>query len=204
MAEVGDKYIIEIGEVYETLENSATANNEQVNKPTFLYRIKGFNSLVFDEDGLNKLEEYEKQEKYDAEAEYQRGLNDAWACARKIFGVKYGYTHDEIIGIYGRRLDAIDLPPSEAIAKIKAYEEQKKVNEEKIKVGDEIVFGSAHVVVTYINSYNEWNGFAINDCGVCKPGQGYTCMQGFDGWKKTGRHFQQIAEVLKQLQEGEG
>ena len=51
----------------------------------------------------------------------------------------------------------------------------------------------------------EWNDVenAINDCDACEPGQCYTCMHGFDGWKKTGRSFPQIAEVLKRLQEGE-
>ena len=43
MANVGDKFIIEIGEVF-------TEN---------LYRVKGFNSLVFDDNVLNKLEKYE-------------------------------------------------------------------------------------------------------------------------------------------------
>ena len=43
MAKLGDKYMVEIGEVIETEDGN-------------LYRIKGFNSLVFDQNGLNKLE----------------------------------------------------------------------------------------------------------------------------------------------------
>ena len=48
MAEVGDKFTIEIGSKF---CNSA---NET------LYRIKGFNSLVFDENGIRKLTPYKE------------------------------------------------------------------------------------------------------------------------------------------------
>ena len=50
---VGDKFIIEIAEVYENVLNGidALATSE------LLYKIKGFNSLVFDENGLDRLEE---------------------------------------------------------------------------------------------------------------------------------------------------
>lgn len=43
----GDKFIIEIESVY---------NTNPFDKPECLYRIKGFNSLVFDVSGLDKLE----------------------------------------------------------------------------------------------------------------------------------------------------
>lgn len=168
---------------------------------------------------LSELVEYAFREGYEAcrddavksmrecgftspEEAYQKGLDDAWEClkwiarnrdiAEKLFCAS---TYDVLM----------DVSPSEAIAKIKAYEEQKKAEQEDFKVGDEIVSGSAHAhaVITYITSCNEWDGFAINDCDACEPGQCYTCMHGFDGWKKTGRHFDLIAEVLKRLQEGE-
>lgn len=43
MVEVGDKYELTIGEVFYD------------NKGNQLYRVKGFNSLVFDEEGLSRL-----------------------------------------------------------------------------------------------------------------------------------------------------
>lgn len=52
MAKVGDKFIIEIGEVFK----GAWTDNVYVEN---LYRVKGFNSLVFDDNGLNRLEKYE-------------------------------------------------------------------------------------------------------------------------------------------------
>lgn len=54
---VGDKFVIEIGEVF---NNGLTFESD--NTPCELYRIKGFNSLVFDKNGLNKLKKLEKAE----------------------------------------------------------------------------------------------------------------------------------------------
>ena len=54
---VGDKFVIEIGEVF---VNGLSFENDS--KPCELYRIKGFNSLVFDESGLDKLKKLEKSE----------------------------------------------------------------------------------------------------------------------------------------------
>lgn len=63
MPKVGDKFIIEIGEIYSPKDSNS-------NSPSFdLYRIEGFNSLVFDDFGIQKLLPY------DAEAAYQRGVN---------------------------------------------------------------------------------------------------------------------------------
>ena len=52
---VGDKFIIEIAEVYENILSGVDVFEAATSEP--LYRIKGFNSLVFDKNGLDKLEE---------------------------------------------------------------------------------------------------------------------------------------------------
>ncbi len=49
---VGDKFIIEIEGIYENVLSNAF--EEDMSKQ--LYRIKGFESLVFDKNGLDKLE----------------------------------------------------------------------------------------------------------------------------------------------------
>ena len=54
---VGDKFVIEIGEVYSS--GLPFANDDE---PSILDRIKGFNSLLFDENGLDKLKKLEKSE----------------------------------------------------------------------------------------------------------------------------------------------
>ena len=48
MAQVGDKFVIEIGEITKGAESGQTK-----------YRIKGFDGLFFDEKGLKKLSSYE-------------------------------------------------------------------------------------------------------------------------------------------------
>ena len=48
----GDKFVIEIEGIYENVLSNAF--EEDMSKQ--LYRIKGFESLVFDKNGLDKLE----------------------------------------------------------------------------------------------------------------------------------------------------
>ena len=52
---VGDKFIIEIAEVYENVLSGVDVFEAATSEP--LYKIKGFNSLVFDKNGLDRLEE---------------------------------------------------------------------------------------------------------------------------------------------------
>ena len=47
MAKVGDLFLIEIAEVFKGAESGATK-----------YRIKGFDNLIFDENGIDKLDEF--------------------------------------------------------------------------------------------------------------------------------------------------
>lgn len=64
MANIGDKYIIEIESIYgQSITVPAGTNPEDVKPPKGpgkLYRIKGFNSLIFDENGLSKLKKYKE------------------------------------------------------------------------------------------------------------------------------------------------
>ena len=62
MAEVGDKFLIEIADV----RYRATGDGDTVAP---IYYIKGFNTLVFDEYGLSKLEKPQ---------DYEDGFKDAW------------------------------------------------------------------------------------------------------------------------------
>lgn len=50
---VGDKYIVEVQAVFHDADYPITSE---------LYRIKGFNTLVFDHYGLNQLERLEKHD----------------------------------------------------------------------------------------------------------------------------------------------
>lgn len=71
MANVGDKYIIEIEQVMK----------DQINT---LYRIKGFKSLVFDDYGLNMIEPYVSEEQCEDTKAFEQGMEVAWGLAKKI------------------------------------------------------------------------------------------------------------------------
>lgn len=122
---------------------------------------------------------------------YEDGLNEAWEVARKVVCDKVhgGYTLTELVDIFGiRSLSEIfsTHTASEAINKIENYD--------GIKVGDEVVdsIGNKSVVMRVSGEYI-----------TIIEGDGVASRWEKEKFKKTGRHFPQIAEVLKQMQEGE-
>lgn len=124
---------------------------------------------------------------------YNNGLNDAWECAKKI----YGFSCKELSEVLpeSKEIPFCSYSASEAIAKIKEYEEQQKQDtKEKIKVGDEVINGGVTGVVTYVEDIeNGMKAFAVMD----KTGKEWI----FNDLviKRTGRVFPQITEVLKLL-----
>lgn len=138
---VGDKFIIEIAEEF--------TGKCWCECPDLLYRIQGFNSLVFDENGLNILEKHEEssftQEDCDRARQegYEEGLKDAWEAARKIAAsvLKGGLSGEELIDIFNSATFGgifAENTAAEAISKIKAYEEQKKAEEEGVTTFEKI------------------------------------------------------------------
>ena len=137
------------------------------------------------------------------EKAYNRGLADMLEAVKSMRMM----TADDLEEVFGLRFIGdifVNLSPSKIASKYHAFKAQiKELEDAEIKVGDEIVYNDAHVVITYISPSNEWNGFLLNDCKNGKRGNGYTLMKGFKSWKKTGRHFPQIAEVLAELRGAE-
>ena len=131
---------------------------------------------------------------------YQRGLDDAWEAAKKMFS---SMTDSDIEKAFptewnnGGFKALMNLRPQEAIAKLKAYEEKQKADDE-IKVGDEMrqVYESGaetgvRCVVTSIDG----------DCmsGFSQYGRATVCsLQVNRWWKKTGRHFA-IDKILEEM-----
>ena len=146
----------------------------------------------------NKLSQIRDYTPKDVDEAYQRGLDDAWECARKI---AYGALWGELLEKTGHAcasevLDAYSV--QEAIAKIAEYEKQKNV----IKIGDELeqITNSGNptgvsCIVTNIGD-DKFNG-------ITEDGKAVVCSsQIYRWWRKTGRTFPQIEEVLKAMQEG--
>ena len=160
---------------------------------------------------IKKLKEQEFLSGYNTGREestkdaYDKGLNDAWEAARKLsihpsIGGLDDKAYKAMFGDKFRMADQVlnNLSASEAIAKIKAYEEQKKAEENEIKVGDEVVgvFGFRGVVVGI--------HLPSNEASILSTEHTVPQMYPLNNIRsKTGRHFPQIEEVLKQLQEGE-
>ena len=109
MAKVGDKFIIEIGEVFTAKGTYMAYGCEENEYEESLYRVKGFNSLVFDDNGLNKLEKYEPPEEEKSspvnvgdEIEDENGARWFVTAIQKrndsvfdVFGVGFdGHTHN--------------------------------------------------------------------------------------------------------------
>ena len=131
------------------------------------------------------------------EEAYQRGLDDAWEAAKKLsWTEKYGGYGECLDKVFDRTdsFDFFDYLPSEAIAKLKAYEEKQKADD-KIEVGDEVtdLQSGANFVVTHFweNNHGEMavNGFN-NDCSAFSAT--------LDKVSKTGRHFD-IASILEEM-----
>ena len=186
------KYIIEI-------EDNAF---EQDCNPDMLFRAVGFKSLVFDQNGLDKLKEYDpftdrKTEiEYERNEAYQRGLEEAWEAAMNICKC------DNISWLYKNfgTEDTDSIIPqttaSEVIAKLKEYKERQS----KIEVGDEVKNKQTSAVWIVTHKWTNNRG----EKGV--SGFNHECSAfstTLDMVKKTGRHFPEIAQVLEKMREGQ-
>ena len=198
---MGTKYTIEVEDKpFELLSEDGFTSEK-------LYRVKGFNSLVFDWNGLNMLTPYTepdldaiKQEEYEkgyktakvqcdiqaekdlrevGERHYQKGLSDAWEAARKIQDT-------------GGNLNwwIHNTSAFEAIEKIRQYEQEK----EEIKVGDEVATDAGNRASVLYENPDGTQAFVFKSDGTAA------------WWTKsalhrTGRHFPEISEVLKKMRE---
>ena len=210
---VGDK-VLYYGKVYTIM---LIANAKYRNKPYLITR--GINSLYVSEESISPVEKgldraterrqqdinwirehIEEVKMGDFEdikkAEYERGLNDAWELLRRL------RTTDptDIIKIFDKYATysvVEELSASEAVAKWKAWEEKNE-----IKVGDEVILNfnaglknKKAIVLAYDGSLRPYN-VLVND--------GYTEWVKEDAIEcKTGRHFDEILEVLNRLQEAD-
>jgi hypothetical protein len=125
---------------------------------------------------------------------FENGLEQAWECAKRINNM----TMDECEKVFGeyRYFGTIahNLTASEAIAKIKEYEDKQT---DEIRVGDEVRIGATPkdcleptFVVLCIDK---------DRVDLMSSAGGYSVLANYDGCYKTGRHFPQIAEVLEQM-----
>lgn len=91
-----------------------------------------------------------------AKVEYERGLNDAWECIKKLYTM---YTKGDITKIFNASFGSVlkNYSAQECITKIKKYEENKtvKVGDIVTVVGDIVVIGEKpnEFIVTWVGDY---------------------------------------------------
>lgn len=207
---MGKKYIIELEEepFIKHFKNGAWET---------IYRVKGFNSLVFDWNGLNMLTPYTepdldkvkvdayndgyddghkdgreaekvrqpdleqvRKEAYDKglsdgknqdakdfadmyDSGYSEGLKDAWETARKISSMDSSKTRDEIFGLVITSNIFDENTVSEAIEKIRQYEQEKEQS-----------FTTEEVMRQYLDTFCK--GRSCTNCLLCTPD--FTCGRG--------------------------
>ena len=152
-----------------------------------LWRAKGFNSLVFDMTGIDKLTPYTEPDLEQARKEaYEKGLSDAWDCVDKIDSM----SHKEQEECFGRTylVNILEIEPSEAIEKLKAYEQEKK----EINVGDEVATDAGNRASVLYENPDGTQVFVFKSDGTAA------------WWTKsalhrTGRNFPEIAAVLEKM-----
>lgn len=160
---------------------------------SYTYRSNGTNY------GTDESVELKAEDEGQRMKTYEDGLNEAWELARYISctpneGGKPINWVEDVFGCGNRRDVFRKHSASEVIAKIEEYEN-------RIEVGDEVYCFDINYprVVTCI--------FEVRETGDIKAvsfaSSGKVCVDYVSDLKKTGRHFPQIEEVLKQMKEGE-
>ena len=125
---------------------------------------------------------------------YENGLNAAWDAARKIVlsredGGLFNYESRKAVLGCGNYMALKKFLAQEAIEKIRQYEQEQ----EKIKVGNEVNGKGGRGTITKISDDGDHFNVMWENGST-----GYYMIEDF---KKTGRNFPEIVEVLKKMQE---
>lgn len=118
-------------------------------------------------------------------SDYERGLNDAWECVGKMERLLYSDVFSNVFGNTDFYTVVTKMSASEAMTKIKEYEE--------IHVGDEIIFEDKKYIVINIHKYvddvvivNETDVLVTLTENVKKTGRKYPVVEMLEGLKNDG------------------
>lgn len=203
-----NKYIITLEEIPFERFHSYNVPSER------LYRVQGFNSLVFDGNGLSKLTPYTEPDTNEAyqrgvedgaksvenwnaqekklrmDEAYQKGLSDAWDAARKIESLS-AREFDKAFAGYDDCFKVFEnYTPQEAIEKIK----QCGQKQEEIEYGDEIQFCDG--VKALVLDVDDEKLSVVTK-------RGFTDISMWKGnVTKTGEKYITIADYLRKIRDG--
>lgn len=118
------------------------------------------------------------------EAGYNKGLNDAWKLAEKIWSGK----DNENVEIFGTKFvyEIYQLSPQEVLAKLKAYKEAQN----EIKVGDVVTYAGERCLV--LDTKGDRVVVLTSDCCIL---EWHKCDV-----EKTGKHIE-LDRLLEQIGE---
>ena len=173
------KYIIEIPDDVQYVLLNGKADNKYYTAVRPIAELEELNS-----DYIN--EHYGELQ----DEAYQAGLNDAWEAAKKIMNMS-DPPYWDVFGEYKNELFK-KFSVSEAIAKLKAYEDGKR--SDRIEVGDEVIWKTDNITFIATSTYEE-SGFDWCD-GVAQNGKVYHTL--IENDQKTGKHYD-IASILEAM-----
>ena len=125
------------------------------------------------------------------EGAYQRGLEDAWEAAKKLFSSMADSDIEKAFPIEwnnGGFKALMNLQPQEAIAKLKTYEDKRS---DRIEVGDEVIDKDGDT--TIVTNIHE----RLFD-GLCSDGSTMSDLF-LEDVRKTGRHYDHIGKLLEAI-----
>ena len=195
------KYIIEIPDDVQYILLNGKEDNKYYTAVHPIAELEELNSDYINEHfGELQDEAYQKgindgslDVKQRVEGAYQRGLEDAWEAARKIIRMPDGDILDLFPDCYASVCTAVQAilkyDASEAIAKLKAYDDKQK---DRIEVGDEVRARDGAPSHTFlVTKVTDSHVYGISDDGSWN----YWTK---DEVTKTGKHYD-IASILEAM-----
>ena len=179
----------ECSKEYGTLGCCSTVSNK------WIYNCeRGMADYAYNKGFKDGMEEAKTQAELDvahdienvAKSNYQKGLSDAWECIKKIQDMP----EDVRVEIFDNRSVYHIIRKHtgyEIMEMIKAYEDDKS----QIQVGDEVLYHDSTKAIVLDKSLNDvWSVITENECVE---------EWHVDKFKKTGKHYDQIVDVLKEM-----
>lgn len=183
---MGKKYIIE-------LEDEPFGRNDDPDYPhgmDLLWRVKGFNSLVFDENGLSKLTPLSKVSVDEGYEWYKSGMDAAWEAARKLETMTVGTLERVFPDTSDIAFVCNQVTASEAIEALEKFE----LKTDMIQLFDEVQWDYPEDKPVFIVTQIEKDKSIMS--GITLDGQPYMDVP-IEECHRTGKHFDNLEKYFK-------
>ena len=119
----------------------------------------------------------------------KEGQNNAWKFARKMIST----SEDEVSEMWGCATNFGEVMHNTTYFEAKAKYDAWKKEKEEIRVGDEVVFYGCKYIVIYVGADEVYH--LIDETWLRKVVQGKYLLT------KTGRHFDEVSNLLERIRE---